>query len=151
MISSTTRSGAAAPSFGIAVLRIDGQIIFYLLKMLAKEREFGGFLVVTQVYVRLEGRFVAEEFVVVGFVGADGDVERGIQIHPRHVAFVVVVREKGVGAQVEELFQRGIVGECRGFAQKAGGAGEIIGILLAIGNGQIDCWVVCCLRENESR
>ena len=42
--------------------------------------------------VRLERRFVVEQFVLVDLVRADGGLDGPLQLHPRHVAVVILVR-----------------------------------------------------------
>jgi hypothetical protein len=86
-------------------------LFFQLLHVLAEEVQLLGFLlVIAHVHIGLEGGLVAEQLVVIGFVGADGDVDRRIQVHPGEVRSQVVVRQEGVGAQVQEFLQRGVVG-----------------------------------------
>ncbi len=55
--------------------------------------------------------FVSEQFVVIRFVRPDGNVQRRIQIHPRHVALVIVVGEEGIGASGQESLERGVIRE----------------------------------------
>src|ERR671922_2514562 len=76
---------------GIAVLGIDGQVAFDFLQMPSECSEFGSLLFIAHIYVCLEGCLVSEQFVVVGFIRADGDVDGGIKIHPGKVTFIVVV------------------------------------------------------------
>src|ERR1035441_921268 len=63
-----------------------------------------------------------------------GDVERRIQVHPGEVARVVVVREEGIGAQRQELLQRRVAGERRGFPQQSRRLPQIGGVLLVVRN-----------------
>ena len=84
--------------------------------------------------VGFEAGLVAEQLVVVGLVGADGDVERRVEIHPGDVAGVIVVGEEGVGAQGQEFLERGVVGERGGFAQEARGLLKIGGVGLVVGD-----------------
>ena len=94
------RSGA---QLRIAVARIDRQVVLHFLQVVGEELQPGGLLVVADGDVGFERGLVAEQLVVVGFVGTDGDVERRVQIHPRQVALVVIVREERLGAQGQEL------------------------------------------------
>src|SRR5437868_14490822 len=96
--------------------------------------ELGALLIVSETYVGLERCLVAEEFIVVGLVGADGDIERRIEIHPSEIAFVIIVGEKRVRAQGEELLERGIGGESSSFAEKRGGASEIVVVFMVVRN-----------------
>src|SRR5262249_11099595 len=120
---------------GVSVLWVDGQVIFDLLQMLREDRKPGGFLVVAQVHVSLIGRFVAEEFVVVSLVWPNRDVQRRVQVPPRHIALVIVVGKKCIGTQAEKFLQRCVVGQAGRVAKQAGGARQIIRILLAVRNG----------------
>ena len=121
---------------GVPVLRIDGQIVFDLLQMLGENRELGRLLIIAQVYVRFESRLVAEQFVIVSFVRTNRDIQRRIEVHPRHVAFVIVVGKKSVRSQVQEFLERRVVGQPRRFSKQVRRPGEVISILLAIGNGE---------------
>src|SRR4029077_21118725 len=91
---------------GIAILLVDGQVVFDLLQMLGERREFRSLRVVAKAHVSLERSLVAEDFVVVRLVGADGYVQSSIQIHPRQVAVVVVVGEERIGPRGKKLLQR---------------------------------------------
>ena len=77
--------------FRIAVPRLDRQVILDLLQMARERFQAVRFAVVAQVHVGFVRSLVAEEFVVVSFIRADRDIERRIQIHPGHVAGVVIV------------------------------------------------------------
>ena len=63
------------------------------------------FRVIAQVDVSLEGRLVAEELVVVGLVGTDGDVKRRVEVHPGDIGVVVIVGEEGIGARRQEFLE----------------------------------------------
>ena len=102
----TTRIGASAPSFGLRYFGIDGQRVLEPLQLGAEHAELLRLGVVAQRDERFERRLVAEPLVFVGLVRADRRLDRGVELHPGHVAGVVVVREKRVGAQLEELLQR---------------------------------------------
>ena len=93
--------------------------------MLAQESEAGGFFVVADIYVGFEGGFVAEKFVEIGFVGAEGDVHRRVEVHPGHVAFVIIVGREGVGARGEKVFQAVVVGERSCVAEKFSGEVQV--------------------------
>jgi hypothetical protein len=102
----------------VAVLGVERQVVFQFLHVLAEEVQLRGFPGVAHVHIGLEGGLVAEQLVVIGFVGADGDVDRGVQVHPGEVGRQVVVGEESVGAQVQEFLERGIVGGVGGFLQQ---------------------------------
>ena len=46
--------------------------------------------------------------VVISFVRAKGDVERRIQIHPGHVAFVVIVRKKASARRLRNFLSEAL-------------------------------------------
>ena len=77
--------------FRISILRVDRQVVFDFLHVIAEEFQLRGFGIVADVDVGFEGGFVAEDLVVISFVGAEGDVDGGVEIHPGDVAAVVVV------------------------------------------------------------
>ena len=72
-----------------------------------------GWTIVSQCYVSFESSFVTEQFVFVGFVWANGDVDWRVEIHPGDVALVVVVGAESVGSFVKEVFQRRVRGQRR--------------------------------------
>ena len=74
--------------------------------MLARPVELGGFFIIAKIYISFVSGFVAEELVVVGLIGTDGDVERRVKIHPGEVALVVVVGEKSIGTLVDQQVDR---------------------------------------------
>ena len=122
----------------IAVLRVDRQVVLHFLQVRRDGLELVGLRFVADGDVGFEAGLVAEQLVVVGLVGADGDVERRVQIHPGDVAGVVVVGEEGIGAQGQEFLQRRVVGERGGFAQEAGRLLQIGGVRLVVGDeGQL--------------
>ena len=94
----------------------------------------GRLLIVANGNVSLERGLVAEEFVVIGLVRADGDVERRVQIHPGQVASVVVVREKRAGAQRQKILKRRVIGEGGSFQKQAGGLPQFRTVSAAVGH-----------------
>ncbi|OPZ77220.1 MAG: hypothetical protein BWY77_01741 [bacterium ADurb.Bin431] len=59
------------------------------------------------------GRFVIEEIVLIDFVGSDHHLKIAGQVHPGHVALVVIVRSQPLRAQPQEIHQGGIIAEIR--------------------------------------
>ena len=116
----------------IAVFGVDRQVVLDLLEACGEQMQAIRESVVADGDVGFEAGFVTEELVVVGFVGADGDIERRVEIHPGHVARVIVVGEEGVGAQAQILAQRSVAGELGGFAEELGGALEVVGVSAAV-------------------
>ena len=119
----------------IAIFRIDGKIVFDLLQMSAEEFQLPGFHIVAEIHVGFEARFVAEDLVVVGFIGPDGDIDGRIQVHPGHVAFVIVVGKERCAPRQQEFLQTGVPGESGGFLQQAGGFCQIVLVFFAVRNG----------------
>ena len=101
---------------------------------MAKEAELGALFFIANVDVGLKRRFVTEQFIVVGLVRADGDIERRVQVHPVHVALVVIVAVESIGARVEEFFQRCVVGQIGGLLQQPDGHLEVRVVSRGIGN-----------------
>ena len=122
--------GADAPSLGLRYLGSIGRLFSISCRCEAKIRRSVSF--VADGDVGFEAGLVAEHLVVVGLVGADGDVEGRVEIHPGDIAGVVVVGEERVGAEGQVLLERGVVGERGGFAQQGGGLLQIGGIRLAV-------------------
>src|SRR5215471_17070692 len=102
--------------------------------MMAKESQPGSLFVVAKVDISLKRGFIAEDFIVVSLIWPISDVERGIQVHPRHVTFKIVIGGKGVGACVEKFFQAGVVGKGGSVPQQLRRASKIAAVLRAIGN-----------------
>ena len=127
--------GDSAPSFGLLILRVDRQIVLYFLHMIAEEFQFGRFGIVANVDVRFEGRFIAKQLVVIGFIRAERDVDGRIQIHPCHIAAVIIVGKKGCGARLKKCFQSQVAGQSGGFAKQAGAFCQIFLIGIGILDG----------------
>ena len=118
-----------------AVARIEREIVFELLQVLAETGEFGGLGLVGDGDERFESGFEIEPFVLVNLVGPDGGFDRRVEFHPRDIAVVVVVVEEGGGAFFEEGFERGLRGGIGGLAEEAGGVNEFVLIFEAVRNG----------------
>ena len=106
-------NGRLAAELGIAILGIDGQIVLHFLQMIAEELQLGGLGVVAKIHISFESGFVAENFIVVRFVGADGDVDGRIQIHPRQIALVIIVGAERGGARQQEFLAASRFRSCR--------------------------------------
>jgi len=102
--------------------------------MIGEEPQLGRFGIVANVHVRFERSLVAEDIVVVRFVGADGDVDGRVQVHPRDVAVVIVVGAECRGARGQELLERRVVRQPGCFLQQPGRFLQIRAILPAIGD-----------------
>ena len=75
-----------------------GRLFSISCKWSGESRQLGAFFFVAKIDVGLERCFVSEEFVVISFVRAEGDVERRIEVHPRHVAVVVIIGQERIRA-----------------------------------------------------
>ena len=117
----TTRMGASAPSFGLRMRGIDGQVVLQLLQLAGEARQLRRLRLVAHGDEGLEGRLVVEPLVLVDLVGADGGLDGRVELHPGHVARVVVVGEEGGGARLEVALQRGLRGEGGRLAQQRRG------------------------------
>ena len=127
--------GGLGSDLRIAIGGIDGEVVFDPLQVGAEGFQLVGFGVVPEVDVGFEGGFIAEDFVVVGFVGTDSDVDGSVEIHPGEIAGVVVVRQKRRRAKLEETLE-GLVGsEGGGLAKERGCFHEIGMIGLAVSDG----------------
>src|SRR5471030_1733880 len=126
--------GGRRAELRIAVPRIDGQVIFDLLQVGGDHLQAVGFSVVANSDVGFESGLVAEHFVVISFVGTDGDVAGRVEIHPSNIAGVVIVREEGGGAKSQEILERGVLREGRRLTQQTGGLFQIGGVGLVVGN-----------------
>ena len=118
----------------VAVLGINRQIVFNQLQVLRERGKFPRLLIVPQVDVSLKRRLISKHFIVVRFVRTDRDVERRVQIHPRHITFKVIVGKKRIRPRAEELLQRWIVRESRRLAQQVRGLGQVVFVLFAVRN-----------------
>ena len=74
----------------------------------------------------LVGCLEAEESVLIGLVGSDGDLDLGVQVHPVLVRLVIVVSDEGGGPGPEERLQAGVVGENGGGQHLVVGGMEIL-------------------------
>ena len=126
--------GADAPSFGLRISRVDRQVVLHFLQVRRDGLELVGLGLVADGDVGFEAGLVAEQLVVVGLVGADGDIERRVQVHPGDIARVVVVGEEGIGAQRQELLERRVVGERGSLAQESGRLLQIGRVRLVVGH-----------------
>src|ERR1700733_6720270 len=81
-----------------AILRQFGQIVFYLLQVLAKKSKPRSLFIVAEIDIGLKCCLITEQLVVVGLVGTKRDIERRIEIHPGQVALDVVVASKRLSA-----------------------------------------------------
>ena len=122
------------PQLRILVLRIQGPVVLDLLDVVGEILHLRRFLLVAQRNVSLEGCLVAEQIIVVRFVRTDGNVDRRIELHPSHIARVVVVCAEGLGAQRQEIFERGIRRHRSRFFEQLRRTFEICRIRLAIGH-----------------
>ena len=121
--------------FRVLILRVDREVIFDFLHVVAKEPELSRLRVVADVDVGFEGGLVAVDLVVVGFVRSESDVDRRVQIHPGHVAAVVIVVEEGQGASLKKCFQRQISRQRGGLAKEPGAFGEVFLVRVRILDG----------------
>ena len=76
----------------VALLRIDRQVVLDVLQLSRESLQLRGLGLVEQGDVRLESGLVVEELVLVHLIRPDGRLNRAVQLHPRDVAVVVVVR-----------------------------------------------------------
>ena len=121
----TTRMRRERAELRAAELRIDRQRVLESLQFRAEHAELLRLGIVAQRDERFERGLVAEPDVLVGLVRADRRLDRRVQLHPRHVAGVVVVAEEAVGAELRGYFlSDGCVGERGRFAQERGGCDE---------------------------
>jgi hypothetical protein len=119
--SSTTRIGDSEPRSRFLCSSGIGRLRSRKGSCALEDRQPLGVLGLGDADEGLEGRLVAEELVLVGLVGPDHDLDRRVEVHPRHVGLEVVVLEEGVGPQLEEALQAGVVGGRGGRPQLGGG------------------------------
>ena len=124
--------GELAAELRIAILRIDRQVVLHLLQMIGEEPQLGCLGVVANIDVGFERGLVAENLVVVRFIGTDGDVDRRVQIHPCDVALVIVVGAERRRARGQEFLERRVVGQRGGLLQQLRRFLQIRAILLAV-------------------
>ena len=98
----TTRMGDSPPSFGLRIFASMGRCVLETLQLAAELGQLLRLGVIAQGDEGLEGGLVVEPVVLVDLVGPDGRLDAGVQLHPRHVAGVVVVGEEGVRAGSRE-------------------------------------------------
>ena len=90
----------------VAERRVDGQVVLDVLQCGRELLQLGGLGLVLDRDEGLERRLVVEPLVLVDLVGPDRRFDRRGQLHPLHVAGVVVVRDERVGARLEEGLER---------------------------------------------
>ena len=90
---------------GIPVLLVDRKIVFDLLKVAGVHRQLSCLLIVPQRDERFERRFVVEQLIHIHFVRTDGRFNGAFQLHPCHIAVVVVVGQKRGCALPEEVLE----------------------------------------------
>ena len=127
--------GSHPPELRVAEGGVDGQAVLEPLELRGEAGELRRFQVVADGDEGLEGGLVAEPAVVVGLVGPDRGLERGVLLHPGDVARVVVVRQERRGARLEEGPQRLLGRRGRSLAQELGRPCELALVLDAVGHG----------------
>ncbi len=115
-------------------LRPDREPVLQPLQLAREPGQLLRLLFVSHADEGLEGRLVAEPAVVVHLVGSDGGLDRGVELHPGHVALEVVVAEEGLRPLLEIGLQRRLAGGHRRLAQELGGPGQLALVLDAVGN-----------------
>ena len=112
------RSGLAA--LGGTVLGRERQRVLDVGHVLLEDGELPALLLVADEDGGAVGTLHAEQTVQVRLVGREDQVEfRVRQLDPGHVARVVVVGQEGLGAQLQESRERRVVGQLRGFLERA--------------------------------
>src|SRR5216684_1323218 len=102
--------------------------------MLAEEREPRRLLVVTDVDVGFKRGLIAEDFIVVSLVWANGHVHGRVQVHPRDVTFKIIVGGEGLRPRGKKFLEAGIVSKSSRFAEQLCRPGEISAVFRAVGN-----------------
>ena len=133
---SMTRMGASAPSFGLRSAGSMGRWFSMSCSSAPKRRELRRVGVVAQADEGLEGRLVVEPPVLVDLVGPDGGLDGRVQLHPGHVAGVVVVGDEGRRPGLEVRLERGLGGRGRRLAQQLRGPRQLALVLEAVGHGR---------------
>ena len=118
----------------VSVLWIDRQVVLDVLQFARELLQLRALAFVLDCDERLERRLRVEPLVFVHFVRPDGWLDRPFQIHPGHVAVVVVVREKRVGALRQKRCQRRLVRERRRLAQQRRRLRQLILVLDVVRN-----------------
>ena len=95
----------------VLIFRIQRKVVLDFLNVIGEASHLGRLGVITQSNIGFKRRFVAENFVIVSFVGPDGGFDGCVQLHPGHVGIVVIVGEKRFGAQGQKCLQRRIIGQ----------------------------------------
>ncbi len=98
--------GRHRPDLRVPQLGIDGQVVLDVLQLARELRQLRGLGVVAQGDERLERRLGVEPAVLVDLVRADGRLDAGVQLHPGHVAGVVVVGQERRRPRLQERLQR---------------------------------------------
>ena len=98
-----------------------------------------------------ERRLAIEPFVLVDLVRTDRRFDRGVELHPRDIARVVVVGEERVGAREQEFLERRIGRELRGLAQQFRCAVELSLIFDTVGDGAETLAIAADRRKEAAR
>ena len=109
--------------------RVDGQMVFDVLQLAAEALQPCALLDVVHGDEGFERRLVVEELVLVHFVRADRRLDDALELHPRDIALVVVVRKKRVGALGEIRLQRQLAGDLSGLPEQARGERQLVLVL----------------------
>ena len=120
---------------GVAVVGVDRQVVLEILQLRTEARELRSLGIVADGDERLEGRLVIEPLVLVDLVRADGRLDRRVELHPRHVALVVLVRREGVRAGPQVASEGRLGSEVGGRPQVLGRYGERSLVLQAVRHG----------------
>ena len=123
-----------AAQLRVAQLGVDGQVVLDVLQRPRQLRQLGGLGVVAHGDVGLERRLGAEPAVFVDLVRADGRLDAGVELHPRHVAVVIVVGQERGRPLVQERAQRRLLGGARRRAQQPGRQLQLALVFDAVGD-----------------
>ena len=119
----------------VAVLGVNRQMVLDVLQRAGKLLQLGRFGLVLDGDEGLERGLVVEPLVLVNLVGPDRQLDGRVELHPLHVAVVVVVRQKRRRARVEECLERRLRRGRRRSPQVPGRHGEFALVLDAVGHG----------------
>ncbi len=132
----------------VAQLRVDGQRVLDALQLRRQFLQLGRLALLADADERLVRGFLVEPVVRVDLVRPDGRLDGRVQLHPCHVALVIVVGEERLGARLEEALERRLVGQPGCLAQETRRLAQLGLVLDAVGDDG-ECPVACPADDGE--
>ncbi len=128
--------GGELAELGGPVPGLDWQRVLQFLQVARERLQLLRLHVVAHGDERFERGLVVEPFVFVHLVRPDGGLDRGVELHPRDVAGVVIVRDERIRPAPQELLEAGLRREVGRLAEKRRRASELPLVLEGVRHGR---------------